>query len=320
MVKVNRLFLQIIFCFALVFFSGKAKADEIQSMALIQGLEAYRNGDWESASLFLRKAVADSENSTAECWYILVLSQMYSENYAQAVNDANTFIRDFSDSELLPYVEYQKGRALHYLGQNDSAALILSDFCHQNPEDAMYPSGLYWLAECFYDDYNFETARSLYEKITADFPGSVKAQDAQFKLDLIAQREREQKLLYLLKMTGEEYLNSREHYEKQLREYQAGDLVSLRKQLNAANARIAELEKENEGNIAELNSIIQEQQAQLMEQKSINQAYESARSEVPQNVQVEVHKKNSSIDEELATLKTKAAQIQNLLDEKNNGK
>lgn len=255
---------------------------DARGRSYVQGLESYRNGDWTGASLFLRQAVASPVYSTADSWYILILSEMYAENYTGVVNDADYFLSTFEDSELGPYVSYQKGRALHYLGQNDDAVIVLSDYCHQNPGDAMYPSALFWLGECFYDDYNFETARALYEKVVADFPENEKSPDAQFKLDLIAQREREQKLLYLLKMTGEEYLSSREEYEKQLREYQTEDLVSLRRQLNAANQRIKELEAG------------------------------AAKVQVPSA-------SNGVSDEEMAALKAKARQIQALLDEKNGG-
>ncbi|MBE6354577.1 tetratricopeptide repeat protein [Treponema sp.] len=255
---------------------------DARGRSYVQGLESYRNGDWTGASLFLRQAVASPVYSTADSWYILILSEMYAENYTGVVNDADYFLSTFEDSGLCPYVSYQKGRALHYLGQNDDAVIVLSDYCHQNPGDAMYPSALFWLGECFYDDYNFETARALYEKVVADFPENEKSPDAQFKLDLIAQREREQKLLYLLKMTGEEYLSSREEYEKQLREYQTEDLVSLRRQLNAANQRIKELEAG------------------------------AAKAQVPSA-------SNGVSDEEMAALKAKARQIQALLDEKNGG-
>ena len=248
--------------------------------SLVRGLESYRAGDWTSASLFLRKAVTETENATPENYYILVLSDMYGEDYPSCINDCDSFLAEYGDSHLKTYVEYQKGKALHFTGQNDSAALLLSDFCHQNPDDELFPSALYWLAECFYDDYNFETARPLYERVVSEYPDSSKFEDAKFKLELISQREREQKLLYLLKMTGEEYLSSRENYEKQLREYQTEDLISLRAQLNAANARIAELEK-NGGRLPS-----------------------------------EPSKKRGASREDIEALKTKALQIQKLLDEK----
>lgn len=170
------------------------------------------------------------------------MSEMYAENYTSVLADCGTFLSSFPESPLAAYVQYQKGRTLHFLGQNEDAVLVLSDFCHQNPSNEMYPSALYWMAECFYADYNFETARTMYEKIVTSYPDDAKAAEAANKLDMISQREREQKLLYLLKVTSEEYLSSRENYEKQIKQYQTEDTLNLRKQLKAANARIAELE------------------------------------------------------------------------------
>ncbi|MBO4404311.1 MAG: tetratricopeptide repeat protein [Treponema sp.] len=266
--------------FFLVLFCIPGFSQEKKAPYLVQGLEAYRNGDWASSALFLRKAAAGNDSFGAENYYILILSDMYGENYPSCINDCDYFLKHYPDSSLRTYIEYQKGRALHYMGQNDSAAILLSDFCHQNPDDDLFPSALYWLAECFYDDYNFDTAAPLYERIVAEFPDCSKAEDAKFKLELISQREREQKLLYLLRMTGEEYLSSRETYEKQLREYQTEDLVSLRNQLNAANRRIAELEK-----------------------NAATAASAAAAS-------------HSATNEDVKALKTRALQIQKLLDEK----
>lgn len=271
---------------------AEAVADQVTRPAgpnessLVQGYEAFKNGEWTSATFFLRKAVGVPANATAEAWYMLIMSEMYAENYSSAVADCNSFLSSYSDSSLISYVQYQKGRALHYLGQNEDAVLILSDFCHQNPDNEMYPSALYWIAECFYADYNFDTARTMYERIVANYPDDSKASDAEYKLDMISQREREQKLLYLLKMTSEEYLSSRESYEKQLKQYQTEDTVNLRKQLKTANARIAELEA------AASDTII-------------------AAKKATQSVKTE--------DPDVVALKAKAALLQRLLDESEAG-
>ena len=209
-----------------------------------QALVSYRDGDWNSATLFLRRALTDASLSTADAWFMLVNSQMYAQDYRPALSDCDTFLTRFSDSPLAPYVQYQKGRALHFLDRNDDAVIVLSDFCHQNPGHVLYASALYWIAECFFDDYGYDTARSLYERVVSEFPDDEKVSDAQFKLSLIAQHEREEKLLYLLKMTGEESLSAREEYERQLRQYQTDDITSLRRELQTASQRIAELEAE----------------------------------------------------------------------------
>ncbi len=254
--------------------------------ALVSGLESYRNKDWVSSTIFLRRAVSENKNIGAEVLYMLVMSEMYSGDYESAIIDCDTFLSSYPASSLIHNIQYQKGRALHYTGQNDQSVLVLSDFCHQNPKSKMYPSALYWIAECFYEDYNFDTARGLYEQIVNDYPDNKKAVDAKFKLDAIAQREREQKLLMLLKETGEEYVSSRESYERQAKEYEGQDVASLRKQLNEANARIAELEK-----VPAVPAVMPTNDAVLKKRKGIS-------------------------SNELLNLKIRAAQLQRLLDEK----
>ncbi len=44
-------------------------------------------------------------------------------------------------------------------------------------------------------------------------------------------------------MTGEEYLSSKENYERELRTMQSEDIAELKKQLRIANSRIRELEE-----------------------------------------------------------------------------
>ncbi len=267
-----------------------------QNKPLEMGYEAFRGRDWNNASLFFRQAVnQDRRSNTDEVWCVLIMSEMYAQNYAEAVNDCASFASQFPASALGPYIEYQKGRALHSLGRNEAAVLVLSDFCHQNPSSPMYASALYWLGECFYADYNYEAARQLYEKVVVSYPEDARAPDAQFKLDAIAQSDREQKLLFLLRMTGEEYLSSRENYERQLKQYQTEDIVELRKQLSEANERIAELETR----AAEALNAAQNANAKI---ERINQ--ESAKANSPVS------------EEELSALKLKAAQLQKLLDEK----
>lgn len=290
----------------------KTKKDD---NSLVHGLESYRSKDWISSTIFLRRALSSKKNSSADILYMLIMSEMYSGDYEAAVVDCDTFLASYPNSTLVRNIQYQKGRALHYTGQNDQSVIILSDFCHQNPDSRMYPSALYWIAECFYEDYNFDTARSLYEQIVTEYPNDKKAVDAKFKLDAIVQREREQKLLMLLKETGEEYVSSRETYERQIKEYETQDIVSLRRQLNEANARIAELEKaEAEAKLkpAVLPSV-SEVPAKTEVVVSETPVVENAVFVTPANNMTS--RKGISV-EELLELKIRAAQLQRLLDEK----
>ena len=78
--------------------------------------------------------------------------------------------------------------------------------------------------------------------------------EAAFRVELLEQRAREEKLLYLLRVTGEENLAAREDYERQIRQYQSEESInfkmkvtelslveSLQEELAAANTRIENL-------------------------------------------------------------------------------
>ena len=222
--------------------SAKAKLNSSDSANLKQGAEAYKKEDWTSAIFFLRKVVAVPGFASDENLFMLIKSEIYAGEYRQAQNDCEKFLEQFAFSPYAEYVKYQNGRLLHLLARNEDAVLSLSDFCHQHSESELYPLAIFWIAESFYDEYNFESARGLYERVVNDYPACEKAPQAQYKLDLIERRAREEKLLYLLKVIGEENLSTREEYERQLRVYALEDENGVRRSLLDAQARIAELE------------------------------------------------------------------------------
>ena len=222
--------------------SSKAKLNNSDSANLKQGAEAYKNEDWTSAIFFLRKVVSVPGFASDENLFMLIKSEVYAGEYRQAQNDCEKFLEQFAFSPYAEYVKYQNGRLLHLLSRNEDAVLSLSDFCHQHSDSELYPLALFWIAESFYDEYNFESARGLYERVVNDYPACEKAPQAQYKLDLIERRAREEKLLYLLKVIGEENLSTREEYERQLRVYALDDENGVRSSLLDAQTRIAELE------------------------------------------------------------------------------
>ena len=300
--------------FLLALLLTSVHAQNIQNDSLLDGYLSYQKGDWTNAAFFLRKAATDPSVSNDSVWYMIIMSEMNMEKFSNALSDCNYFMQTFNDSSLLPNVKYQRGRILHYVGQNDNAVLELSDFCHENPESPVYSSALFWIAECFYEDYSFETAKPLYERVVSEFPESSKVEDSLFKISLINQREREEKLLYLLKLTGEEYLSARETYEKQLRIYQTEDAKELRKQLAQARERILELEY----NAA--NNMTYSQSGPVVESVSSENTRNEAVPESKTDGNTSRASKGPVSDEEIFTLKQKAALIQKLLDSKYQGK
>ena len=303
--KYKRVFAYI-FCY--LFFVSSiivyAQTLDASSDILKQGINAYKAGDWNSASLFLRKVVSYPKYSTDETWYLLIMSEMFGENYKGVIDDSTTFFEKFSSSMLIEYVQYQRGRALHFIGDNDGAVKVLGDFCRKYPYSPLYGSAIFWIGECFFVDYDYETAKSLYEVVVSDYSDEPCVQDAHYRLDTIAQSEREEKLLYLLKMTGEEYLSTREKYERQLLLYKSEDIESLRTQLKNAKERIKELEEA---------PVVQST-------TSAPKADESIRSTSYIDDFSDSEEQIDSSDDEVEALKLKADILQHIIDEKSGGK
>ncbi len=231
----------LVFCAAALF-----PASREGQAAFTQGCAAFKSGDWYSAMISLRQASTYPENDTGETRYMLIAAEMYSGAYAEAVADCDYYLRNFQGGPYESYVQYQKGRAFCYLGEYEKAVLLLSDFCHQYADHEMYASSLFWIAESFYAGYNYDEALPLYERIVREFSSDAKAKAAEQRIEAIAQRAREEKLLYLLKKTGEAYLAAKEDYEKQLHMY---DTVSITS--SGSEKKAADLQKKNEALAAE---------------------------------------------------------------------
>lgn len=201
------------------------------SETLADALNAYKTGDWKTSVFLFKKLHSDPLNITPETLYMLIMAETYSADYKQAAVDCDVFIKNFPHNQYVELVTYQKGKNLYHISDYEKSIITLSDFCHSHTSHPLYAASLFWIAESFYTTYNFESAKPLYERIVEEFPDDSKAKDAKYRLDIIAQRSREEKLLYLLKQTGEDYLSSRESYEKTLKQYNVENSVGVNNQL-----------------------------------------------------------------------------------------
>lgn len=192
----------------------------LPNTVLGDAFNAYKGGDYKSALFLFRKALSDRNNQNDNTLYMLIMAGMHAGEYKTAYADAEYFLESYPTSEYASLVKYQKGRALFYLKDYDKALIVLGDFCHGNPDNMMYPSALFFIGESFYLGYNFDKAESFYQRIVNEFPSDSKANDARYRLASINDKRREQKLLHMLQETGENYLSSREDYEKTVRRYE----------------------------------------------------------------------------------------------------
>lgn len=278
------------------FVAAQSYTSEVASGAFVQGAKAFSAGEWISSIFLLRKAVSYPENNNAETWYMLITAEMYAGEYKNAYQDCEYYFNNFPGSPYVSYVMYQSGRALFCMGEYERSVLTLSDFCHQYPDHEMYASALYWIAESFFTGYNYDDAKILYQTVVNDYPNDAKASAAQHRIETIAQSAREEKLLYLLKETGEEYLAAKEEYERQLRTIGAENSGDVRRRVLDLQKKISELENK----VSDLTKVNSDLKNQLDEEIAKNS---------------DIKQKNKEL---VSDLKRRVSVVQQLLDEKKN--
>ena len=225
-------------------FSFFAFSSESASMAFVEGCKAYSTGDWGSAKIMLKKAVSYTQNQNADTYYMLISAEINAGDYKGALEDCNYYLEHFKNSIYYPRISYQKGKLLYNLGEYEKSIIALSDFCHQYENNELYPYALFYIGESLYEGYSYNDALEIYDRVVTEFPDFEKVSAAKYKIESISQRSREEKLLYLLKQTGEEYLSAKEDYEKQLRQYNSESVALTRQKLQETQIRNEELEKQ----------------------------------------------------------------------------
>ena len=293
-----------VICIALTAF---LTASESASSAFVEACRSYSRGDWSDAKFQLKKAVSYKENLNPDTYFMLIMAEVYDGDNKTALDDCNFFLENFSDSMYFSRVYYQKGKQLYTLGEYEKSIVVLSDFCHLYDEDELYSYALFYIGESLFAGYKYDEAGSVYERIVTEYPESPKTPAAQYRLETILQRGREEKLLYLLKQTGEEYLSAKEEYERQLRLYNSEAMDSTRQKLTAAQARNESLEKQ----VSELEmEIAALKNSQVEADRIIQELKDAGEKDVPAAEPFDEKKY------QLKLLKEKALEAQKMLNEK----
>ena len=315
-------------------------SSESATMAFVEGCKAYSVGDWTSAKIMLKKAVTYPEYVNADTYYMLISAQINAGDNKGALEDCNFYLENFPHSLYFSRVSYHKGKILYNLGEYEKAIIALSDFCHQNEKSDLYPYALFYIGESLYEGYRYDDAVAIYDRVVTEFPDFEKAAAASYRMETISQRSREEKLLYLLKQTGEEYLAAKEDYEKQLKQYNSESVALTRQKLQETQIRNEELERQISDlqlEIASLKSENEQKNQQLEERYALdlieqNNFPKTPDSQIKENSYFEEKKVAEKADkedldvpsevpfdetsEQLKALKAKALEAQRILEEK----
>ncbi len=310
-------------CVCILLFCTMAFAQESQERSqqtygqdLVQGLEAYKVGNWED-SLFFLKRTSNFQNATSDAvWYFVIMAEMNIGDYTAALRDGKTFLEIFQDSVYVPEITYQTLYASYELGLYSESIDGFMHFINAYPDHNLVASAVFYSGEALYNMYDFSRAKSYFDRIVIDFPHSTLYDDAVFRLELLEQREREEKLLYLLRVTGEEAVAAKEDYERQIKQLQSEEALILRKRLQELEQEHSKLQVEKQELLAQnetLRDTVQELNSLVAQSKQVTtQETASSVSESTNNADsVGVPQADSLIDE----LSIKALELQRLLSE-----
>lgn len=295
----------------LFFIASPIFANDINSAAFYsEGCSAFSRGEWDSAVFLLRQTVSDPAFNTADANYMLITAEIYAGDEKSALSDCDEYLNSFPNSFYYSRIQYTKGKLLYKLKEYEKAIITLSDFCHKNQNSELYPSALFYIAESLYADYKYEEAEAIYERIVKEYPDTEKVSASQYRLESIAQRSREEKLLYLLKQTGEEYLSAKEDYEKQLK-LSNSDSITREKlvDIQQKNKDLEEQIQEMEDQIQQLKILQAEKDAQIAQKE----ADEQKRIQEAELEKLNQQKQNQ---ENIRKLKDKAQILQQMMDKK----
>lgn len=270
--------------------------------AITDGLNFYAQSDWKQAVMSFKKAV--SENESADAWYWLIMSEMSAGDYQGAIRDADLFLRSFPVDSHFADVQYQYGRALYQVQRYEESIVYLNRFYTANENSPLRSAALFWIAESLYDLGDIDSAKIIYTKIVTEYPQSSKVEASSYRMALIAQRDREEELLVLLKNTHEESLKMKEEYERRARDYEQ-TIVAYQKRIAdlLKDTQISDLEKEL-GSEKVKNASLQEQ-VKILETKIL--ALTAEKNELSTQAA-------SAQKTELELLREKAKTVQNALD------
>ena len=311
-------------CFALVLCAvSLVQAQDAPRYAydedLVYGLEAYKNKDWSNALFFLRKASGVKESSSEEVWLLMILTEMHVSDYYAVLRDADVFSRRFPSSRYIPHIEYQIQLARFGLGLYEESAEGFSAFAATYSDHPLLPSALFWAGESLYRQYEYARALPLYKRVVDEYPESSKYAESVYRIELLKQREREEKLLYLLRVTGEEAASAREDYERQVKLLQGEEALSLKRNVQKLEEQLAALQNsyeesrtQNEALNARVDELISENAQLTSDVAKASQSAQAAEN-ARKAAETASSSRQSAEDTMLTELKKKAKALEKLL-------
>jgi TolA-binding protein len=192
------------------------------SSALKDGIDLFRNGQFEQAIPLFRNVLSDSSAAALkpEAYLLIAKSYIAVGKLDEAEHNLEYYIANYTRSPDFPEALYQKGRLLFLQEDFEDSLQAMQGFLSAYPKSPFVPSAWFWVGESLYGLGRLDEALAVYRKILTDYPSSVKVEAAQYKVALVQVKRKEVELSRLLKWSHEDFLRSLEEFQTRERTYQ----------------------------------------------------------------------------------------------------
>ncbi|MFP4372869.1 MAG: tetratricopeptide repeat protein [Spirochaetaceae bacterium] len=224
---------------------------------LEEGLEDFRNGNYEQAMVTFRELLSspDADAYRADAYFWIGRSALAAGRLDEAAENLEYYLQNHPDHRFAPEARYQRGRLLYLQEDYRQSIRALEDFIDRHPDSRFLPNAYYWIGESLYALGRFDRAAEVFRTVTAEYPESYRAEAAEYRLSVIELNRREVSLLKLLRWSHQEYLNAVDEFEQRERTYEEAlseyrerlrRLASddFRAELDRLSERVSELEAE----------------------------------------------------------------------------
>lgn len=200
---------------------------------LINGIEFYKNEMYSEAISSFHNIILDPNNTDIhpDAYFWLAKSYFILNRLEDTERNLEFYLLNFENHKYYEEAFYLKGRLLVKQKDYDSAIIIFRNYIDLYPESDLISHCYFWIGESLFLLGNMDTAKEIFKIILEQYPGSVKYEAANYRLSLINIKQRENELLYLLKISHEEYLETLEEYQRLIQTYEQA-ISAYQKQLS----------------------------------------------------------------------------------------
>ncbi|MFP4378526.1 MAG: tetratricopeptide repeat protein [Spirochaetales bacterium] len=235
---------------------------------LANGLSAFENGDLERAVTLFDEAIAAPGSAyDGHALYWKGRTYLALGRLQDAANTFDEFVNTYSEHPYLEESQYQRARVFYLDNQYEAAIQSLARFLERYPESEFSANALFWTAESLLALGRLDEAERLFREVTVSYPTSFRFEAAQYRLEILELKRRENELLTLLQWSHEEYLQALELQDQREREYRealrtyrsriaGGGSAEIEATISDLNAEIARLERRVADQQQEINTLL----------------------------------------------------------------